>query len=285
MDPEMQADDHESMLIKITNSVHFNLSILGCRRDLQQHQQEQCQQQLHHQQHDQQQQLESTEMCNRAIHIRNRDYQNHKLSLGYLFVYCLAGLFTLLLIVEQAHAIKCYICSSVEDPGCGLTLDMSNHTAIDCTDDAYVKAANGQAKVCRKLVQHAESRQLLSYASLAIILCFTCIISGQPPSIPYIFNHKLLRLSSGTLVVVSHVINSLVGAYLLKVFVERSKACLDFTITNYTIHLLLTWWYTRSIPDTFQWWFINIVCISLMCITGEYLCRKEELKSIPLSCV
>lgn len=85
------------------------------------------------------------------------------------------------------------------------------------------------------------------------------------------------------MVLVAHLVNPFVSAFLLKVFVERSRSCLDFSITYYFIHFLLVWFYSRSIPDTFIWYFVNSVAACIMCVTGEYLCRREELKLIPIS--
>lgn len=92
--------------------------------------------------------------------------------------------------------------------------------------------------------------------------------------------------TTGKMVIIAHLSNSFVGAYLLKIFVERSKSCLDFSLTYYTIHLILVWYHTASIPDTFIWYLINGCGLFLMCVGGEFLCRREEIKSIPIaSCV
>lgn len=94
---------------------------------------------------------------------------------------------------------------------------------------------------------------------------------------------QVLRLSISKTVIIAHLFNPLVSAYLLKIFVERSKSCLDFSITYYLIHFLLVWLYSGSIPDTFIWYFVNSVAACIMCVMGEYLCRREELKLIPIS--
>ena len=94
---------------------------------------------------------------------------------------------------------------------------------------------------------------------------------------------QIMRLGTAKMIIVAHLANSIVGAYLLKIFVERSKSCLDFSVTHYVIHFVLVWFYTGSIPDTFIWYFINACGIFLMCVGGELLCRREEMKSIPIA--
>lgn len=125
--------------------------------------------------------------------------------------------------------------------------------------------------------------QLLSYASLTIMISITAEMSGYGPSVVFIFDHRIMRLSTTKLVIIAHLANSLVGAYLLRVFVERSKSCLDFSLTYYIIHFICVWYYNKSMPDTFIWYFINACGAFIMCVASEFLCRKEEMKSIPIS--
>jgi len=125
--------------------------------------------------------------------------------------------------------------------------------------------------------------QLLSYASLTILITIMAEISGYSPSVTMIFDHRIMRLGTAKLIILAHLLNSFMNAYLLKTFVERSKLCLDFSLTYYSIHFICAWYYTRSMPDTFIWYFINVCGIFLMCVTSEFLCRKEEMKSIPIS--
>lgn len=93
----------------------------------------------------------------------------------------------------------------------------------------------------------------------------------------------MLRLGTAKLVILAHVSNALVGAYLLNLFVERTKLCLDFSLTYYGIHLLVVWYYSGSLPDTFIWYFVNVAGAFIMCVFAEFLCSREEMKPIPIS--
>lgn len=125
--------------------------------------------------------------------------------------------------------------------------------------------------------------QFLSYASLCLIIFFATCLTSYGPSIILIFDHSTMRLGTGKAIIFAHLLNALVGALLLKIFVERSKSCLDFSITYCILHFIAVWYYSRSIPDTFLWYFVNIAVAFIMCVTSELLCRREELKSIPIS--
>lgn len=93
----------------------------------------------------------------------------------------------------------------------------------------------------------------------------------------------MMRLGTAKLVILAHLGNAVVAAFFVRYFVERSKSCLDFSLTHYFIHFILVWHYSEGIPDTFIWYFINVASICIMCIVSEFLCRKEEMKLIPVS--
>ena len=65
------------------------------------------------------------------------------------------------------------------------------------------------------------------------------------------------------------------------VIVEKSKKCLDFTITYFLLHLLLSCM-SGGFPHSFDWWIIHIFAVIVMVVLGEYLCSLRELEMIPL---
>ena len=69
----------------------------------------------------------------------------------------------------------------------------------------------------------------------------------------------------------------------LWITVGRAKQCTDFAFTVHIFHLLACWIYNRQFPYTVSWWLVNIVCIALMTVLGEFLCMRSELKAIPLT--
>ncbi|KAL5274113.1 SYS1 family protein [Megaselia abdita] len=86
----------------------------------------------------------------------------------------------------------------------------------------------------------------------------------------------------GRLVITSFITNSLVGSGALWVIVKRAKLCLDFSCTFYLIHLVICWWYNSAFPANISWWLLNAISAGIMCIGGEFLCLKSELREIPV---
>lgn len=76
---------------------------------------------------------------------------------------------------------------------------------------------------------------------------------------------------------------SVIGSILLTIVVEKSKKCLDFSITSFVLHLLVCTLYSGgNIPGTWDWWIIHFIGMIIMVLFGEYLCSKKELSDIPL---
>ncbi|OWF48061.1 protein SYS1 homolog [Mizuhopecten yessoensis] len=88
---------------------------------------------------------------------------------------------------------------------------------------------------------------------------------------------------SGRLNVIAFLLNSLTSALALWFIVQRTKLCLDFSVTAHLLHFLGCLIYNSHIPSTLPWWIINVISIALMTVTGEFLCMRTEMKAIPLS--
>jgi uncharacterized membrane protein len=68
---------------------------------------------------------------------------------------------------------------------------------------------------------------------------------------------------------------------LLAVIVEKSKKCLDFSVTLFLLHLTLTTFY-GGFPTVLDWWIVHVLGTILMVVLGEYLCSRREMEEIPL---
>jgi len=78
------------------------------------------------------------------------------------------------------------------------------------------------------------------------------------------------------------IMSSVVGAFVLAHIVEKSKKCLDFSVTLFTIHLTICSFYDGKIPRSWDWWIIHILGMILMIVMGEYVCSRVEMREIPL---
>ncbi|XP_027201820.2 sys1 golgi trafficking protein [Dermatophagoides pteronyssinus] len=126
--------------------------------------------------------------------------------------------------------------------------------------------------------------QTTFYLSLGFVLFWIAHLFGYYATLDQIFNSQIVsfKTSLGLVITISFISNSFFGALILHFMVRRAKKCLDFTLTLFIIHLILVRFYMGHVPTTFSWWLLNIICITIMCITGEYICLKSELKAIPL---
>ncbi|KAG8443925.1 hypothetical protein GDO86_009212 [Hymenochirus boettgeri] len=127
--------------------------------------------------------------------------------------------------------------------------------------------------------------QFVYYSCLGLWLAALDLVIHYNPSLDQIFNDVILGFSSvhGRVSMMAFILNSLSFAVGLLYFVRRGKQCLDFTVTVHMFHLFFCWIYTSHLPSTLTWWLLNVVCIALMAVIGEYLCMRTELNEIPLN--
>uniref|UniRef100_A0A8C5MLD1 Protein SYS1 homolog n=1 Tax=Leptobrachium leishanense TaxID=445787 RepID=A0A8C5MLD1_9ANUR len=135
------------------------------------------------------------------------------------------------------------------------------------------------------IVSQITLMQCVYYSSLGLWLAAMDLLIKYSPSLDQIFNYELLGFSSvhGRVSMMAFILNSVTCALGLLYFIRRGKQCLDFTVTVHMFHLLGCWIYLAQLPTTLTWWLLNIVCIALMAVIGEYLCLRTELHEIPLS--
>uniref|UniRef100_H2YVC1 Protein SYS1 homolog n=1 Tax=Ciona savignyi TaxID=51511 RepID=H2YVC1_CIOSA len=126
--------------------------------------------------------------------------------------------------------------------------------------------------------------QCIYYTTLGIVSAVVMLVARNQPSLHYIFDTNVFQFSGrlNQLVMVSHLLNSLLGALALWYVVQRAKQCLDFSCTLHLFHFVCCWVYTGQFPVSLSWWFVQLLCIILMVVTAEYLCFKSDMKDIPL---
>ena len=57
---------------------------------------------------------------------------------------------------------------------------------------------------------------------------------------------------------------------------------MDFTATAHFFHLLFCCVYA-GFPVSWLWWSLNLGCMVLMAVIGEYVCMRTELRAIPVT--
>lgn len=125
--------------------------------------------------------------------------------------------------------------------------------------------------------------QCLFYVVLGVIFELNHALFATSITMDRIFTAKFLDVWSalGWIDNAAVLTSSFVGSLLLAVIVEKSKKCLDFSVTLFLIHIILCSVY-GGFPATWDWWIVHILGMIMMVVLGEYFCSKRELSDIPL---
>ncbi|KAI4827670.1 protein SYS1 homolog [Gymnodraco acuticeps] len=127
--------------------------------------------------------------------------------------------------------------------------------------------------------------QCIYYSFLGLWLAGVDSLVHTNRSLDQIFSYGHLGFSSiqGRLSMMAFFLNSLTCALGLWFFIRRGKQCLDFTVTVHFFHMIGCWIYNAHLPAALSWWLVNIACMALMAVLGEYLCMRTELRAIPVN--
>lgn len=71
--------------------------------------------------------------------------------------------------------------------------------------------------------------------------------------------------------------NILQSIFYLYNLIRRPRLILDFVLTLVFNHLVLTTYYSSSIPTSWFFWIVMALCATLMVIVAEQLCVKREM--------
>mmetsp|Transcript_21243 Transcript_21243/g.31555 ORF Transcript_21243/g.31555 Transcript_21243/m.31555 type:complete len:176 (-) Transcript_21243:1015-1542(-) len=125
--------------------------------------------------------------------------------------------------------------------------------------------------------------QCFHYLFLGIFIQINCFLFNSDATIDRIFTDTYLNVWTlkGAFENCGFVLGFFFNALLLAIIVEKSKKCLDFSVTLFFIHLVSCTLY-GGIPKSFDWWILHVMGTVIMVLFGEYLCSLKELSDIPL---
>jgi len=125
--------------------------------------------------------------------------------------------------------------------------------------------------------------QSLFYVVLGFIFEINHVMFATSITMDRIFTSKFLDVWSalGWIDNAAVLMSSFIGSFLLALIVEKSKKCLDFSVTLFLIHVILCSFY-GGFPSTWDWWIVHLMGMIMMVVLGEYFCSKRELSDIPL---
>nr|CAD7205126.1 unnamed protein product [Timema douglasi]CAD7267618.1 unnamed protein product [Timema shepardi] len=141
------------------------------------------------------------------------------------------------------------------------------------------------------IISQIVAMQCVMYFGLGLWMFLLDLFAGSSRSLDHLFKYQEIHVRDfgGKLVISAFVLNALTWeppltfALGLWLVVQRTKQCLDFSSTAHLFHLVLCWSYNGHFPTSFSWWFLNIACLTITCVCGEFLCMRTELQAIPLS--
>mmetsp|Transcript_37102 Transcript_37102/g.54548 ORF Transcript_37102/g.54548 Transcript_37102/m.54548 type:complete len:197 (-) Transcript_37102:87-677(-) len=176
----------------------------------------------------------------------------------------------------------------------------SNSLATSSTDRSSSTVGTSNTTSAKKRRRHLGRESIASFnpwlifSQIVALQCFHYVILGAifqanhtlfatSVSLDRIFTAKYLDIWSGPGWVDNSAVllSSVTGALLLALIVEKSKKCLDFSVTIFVIHAIACTCY-GGIPDTWDWWIVHIMGMIIMIILGEFFCSRRELMEIPL---
>merc|ERR1719410_1483809 len=119
--------------------------------------------------------------------------------------------------------------------------------------------------------------QSFHYLTLCVIVQLNHYLFSTSITIDRIFTTKYLAIwsSEGWIDNSAVLLSSLTGSVLLAIIVEKSKKCLDFSVTLFFIHFVACSVYD-GIPKSWDWWIVHLLGTIIMIIFGEYLCSLRE---------
>lgn len=142
---------------------------------------------------------------------------------------------------------------------------------------------SGKAFNPRLIFSQIVAMQCFHYVVLGFLLQVNYVIFGTSITLDRIFSDQYLSIwtAVGWADALAILLASLVGSLLLAIIVEKSKKCLDFSVTLFMIHFIFCTFYS-GLPSTWDWYIVHILGTIMMVLFGEYLCSRRELDDIPL---
>lgn len=122
--------------------------------------------------------------------------------------------------------------------------------------------------------------QLSFYGAALVLIVFTTFVAGHHPDASLLLDWHNLRgdVTTGWTLGLCWMLDSLITVIPILLLIARSKLVPDFALTIHGVHLVVTSLYTREIPTTLYWWFIQVCSAGLMIGLGMWACQWRELQ-------
>ncbi|KAJ1956953.1 hypothetical protein EC988_001075, partial [Linderina pennispora] len=126
--------------------------------------------------------------------------------------------------------------------------------------------------------------QCFGYSTYSFCMVISSFLTDIALSPALLFDSTLVRGDTvqGWVIGLALVGIGLANILPLVYMVERSRLCIDFSLTFYTIHLALAWWYQGELPKTLLWWAAVGLSGCIMAFVGRAACLRRELLPIAI---
>lgn len=118
---------------------------------------------------------------------------------------------------------------------------------------------------------------------IIFILVFDTVL-GLKVHLDQILSVDSIELSTkyGLASVLSLIFTNIILVILMIFTVEKANKVLDYVLTNFLFHFILTTINSRKIPFCLSWWLINGAVVTVVTVVTEYICLTLERKEISL---
>eukprot|EP01080_Neovahlkampfia_damariscottae_P008358 gene8358-183_t len=135
----------------------------------------------------------------------------------------------------------------------------------------------------RMIVSQIFLLQTTCYISVGVISFFLDALVGKWVCLDQLFSYRAFSLYSlfGGATMISWILGSFMNALAMYFVIQRSRKCLDFTLTFYFVHFFVCVFF-KGFPIHWEWWICMVLCAIIQSVLGEFLCYRRELQYIPI---
>jgi hypothetical protein len=127
--------------------------------------------------------------------------------------------------------------------------------------------------------------QSLFYLLLALIQGLFFLLLGNTITLITLTSWNAVDSSTGQgwAIILCLLFHSALMSLVMLFVVERARLCLDFSVTAYGFHVLISWWSAGSFPFSLIYWLVVAICTVILTRLSQEICMYQELKPINLS--
>ncbi|KAJ2158843.1 hypothetical protein GGF46_003462 [Coemansia sp. RSA 552] len=134
------------------------------------------------------------------------------------------------------------------------------------------------------IVSQIVTLQCFGYGTFSFLMILAAILTDVQLSPQLLFDSTLVRGDTVEGWVIGCGLVSMGAANILPLvyMVERSRLCVDFSLTFFAVHLILVWWNQAAPPTGLLWWLVVGGSGCLMALGGRAACLRRELLPIAI---